>query len=58
MPPERGSVVSASICHGASDMHVAGGQKVISTGPYAIVRHTMCAGVLVTVVETPLALGS
>jgi protein-S-isoprenylcysteine O-methyltransferase Ste14 len=34
------------------------GQKVISTGPYAIVRHPMYAGVLLMLIGEPLALGS
>ena len=33
-------------------------QQVISTGPYAIVRHPMYVGVLVMYLFTPLALGS
>jgi len=33
-------------------------QTVVSTGPYAIVRHPMYAGGLLLVVGTPLALGS
>jgi protein-S-isoprenylcysteine O-methyltransferase Ste14 len=33
-------------------------QKVISTGPYAFVRHPMYAGALVMLFGTPLALGS
>jgi protein-S-isoprenylcysteine O-methyltransferase Ste14 len=33
-------------------------QQVISTGPYAIVRHPMYAGTIVLYVATPLALGS
>jgi len=33
-------------------------QKVISTGPYAIVRHPMYAGYLAMQLATPLALGS
>ena len=33
-------------------------QKVITTGPYAIVRHPMYLGVLVMYLFTPLALGS
>jgi protein-S-isoprenylcysteine O-methyltransferase Ste14 len=31
---------------------------VISSGPYAIVRHPMYAGALVMLLGTPLALGS
>jgi len=34
------------------------GQTVISTGPYALVRHPMYLGVLVMAFGTPLALGS
>ena len=34
------------------------GQKVISTGPYALVRHPMYAGALVMLVGIPIALGS
>ncbi len=33
-------------------------QKVISTGPYAIVRHPMYASALLYLIGTPLALGS
>jgi protein-S-isoprenylcysteine O-methyltransferase Ste14 len=33
-------------------------QKVVSTGPYAIVRHPMYSGALVMLFGTPLALGS
>ena len=33
-------------------------QKVISTGPYAIVRHTMHTGSILMFLFTPLALGS
>jgi protein-S-isoprenylcysteine O-methyltransferase Ste14 len=34
------------------------GQTVISTGPYAIVRHPMYAGAILLYVATPIALGS
>jgi protein-S-isoprenylcysteine O-methyltransferase Ste14 len=37
---------------------VKAGQRVISTGPYALVRHPMYAGVLLMFLATPLALGS
>jgi len=37
---------------------VVEGQRVISTGPYAIVRHPMYASALLYLIGTPLALGS
>jgi protein-S-isoprenylcysteine O-methyltransferase Ste14 len=37
---------------------VAEGQTVVSTGPYAIVRHPLYAGALIYLLGTPLALGS
>jgi len=43
---------------GASNIRVEQGQTVVSTGPYAIMRHPMYAGVLVMAVGVPLALGS
>ncbi len=39
-------------------VEVEKGQKVISTGPYAVVRHPMYSGVIVFYVFSPLALGS
>ena len=42
----------------AATIEVAPGQRVISTGPYAIVRHPMYSGALVMLLGTPLALGS
>ena len=39
-------------------IEIAEDQKVISTGPYAFVRHPMYAGVLLYLFGTPLALGS
>ena len=39
-------------------VEVEKGQKVITTGPYAIVRHPMYFGVFVMYVFSPLALGS
>jgi protein-S-isoprenylcysteine O-methyltransferase Ste14 len=44
--------------YGASTIQIAEGQTVISTGPYALVRHPMYAGALVMSVGIPLALGS
>jgi protein-S-isoprenylcysteine O-methyltransferase Ste14 len=42
----------------AATIQVAADQRVISTGPYAIVRHPMYAGASLYVIGTPLALGS
>ena len=39
-------------------IEVVEGQKVITTGPYAIVRHPMYLGVLVMYLATPISLGS
>jgi protein-S-isoprenylcysteine O-methyltransferase Ste14 len=39
-------------------IEVAEGQKVISTGPYAMVRHPLYAGALIMLFGIPLALGS
>ncbi len=44
--------------YGASNITVENEQKVISTGPYALVRHPMYGGVLVMLIGVPLALGS
>ncbi len=42
----------------AATIAVAADQKVISTGPYAIVRHPMYSGALLLLLGTPVALGS
>ena len=42
----------------SSTIGVAEGQNLVSTGPYAIVRHPMYAGALIYLLGTPLALGS
>jgi len=42
----------------AATIEVAPDQKVISTGPYAIVRHPMYSGALLMLFGTPIALGS
>jgi protein-S-isoprenylcysteine O-methyltransferase Ste14 len=42
----------------AATIEIAPGQTVISTGPYAIVRHPMYVGGLIMLYGTPLALGS
>src|SRR5262249_22796797 len=44
--------------YGASTIQIAEGQTVVSTGPYALVRHPMYAGALVMLIGIPLALGS
>jgi protein-S-isoprenylcysteine O-methyltransferase Ste14 len=42
----------------ASTIQVEPGQRVISTGPYRIVRHPMYSGLCAMLLFTPLALGS
>ncbi|MDR3401843.1 MAG: isoprenylcysteine carboxylmethyltransferase family protein [Chthoniobacter sp.] len=42
----------------AGIVRVEENQKVISTGPYAVVRHPMYAGAMLQFLVTPLALGS
>jgi protein-S-isoprenylcysteine O-methyltransferase Ste14 len=42
----------------SATIEVAEGQKVVSTGPYALVRHPMYAGGSLYLAATPLALGS
>jgi len=42
----------------SATIEVAPNQSVISTGPYALVRHPMYAGALVMLVGIPIALGS
>jgi protein-S-isoprenylcysteine O-methyltransferase Ste14 len=39
-------------------IQVAPDQRVVSTGPYAVVRHPMYTGALVLLLGTPVALGS
>jgi protein-S-isoprenylcysteine O-methyltransferase Ste14 len=39
-------------------IEVSAGQKVITTGPYSLVRHPMYAGASILLVATPIALGS
>jgi protein-S-isoprenylcysteine O-methyltransferase Ste14 len=42
----------------AGTIEVAEGQRVIDSGPYAVVRHPMYAGALIMIAGIPLALGS
>lgn len=42
----------------SATIEVVADQRVISTGPYAVVRHPMYAGALLYLLGTPLALGS
>jgi protein-S-isoprenylcysteine O-methyltransferase Ste14 len=42
----------------SATVEVTAGQRVVDTGPYAIVRHPMYASALLYLVGTPLALGS
>jgi protein-S-isoprenylcysteine O-methyltransferase Ste14 len=51
-------VVFRANSYGASTIEKMAGQHVITTGPYALVRHPMYVGVLILVIGTPLALGS
>ncbi|MFZ0657953.1 MAG: isoprenylcysteine carboxylmethyltransferase family protein [Candidatus Binataceae bacterium] len=42
----------------SATIEVDTGQKVVSTGPYSIVRHPMYSGALIMLVGVPIALGS
>ncbi len=42
----------------SATVEITSGQKVISSGPYSIVRHPMYAGAFLMLIFTPLALGS
>jgi protein-S-isoprenylcysteine O-methyltransferase Ste14 len=44
--------------YGAATIRVEENQRVISTGPYAIIRHPMYAAALIFMIGIPLALGS
>jgi protein-S-isoprenylcysteine O-methyltransferase Ste14 len=39
-------------------IEVRSGQKIVTTGPYAVVRHPMYSGALIMLLGIPLALGS
>jgi protein-S-isoprenylcysteine O-methyltransferase Ste14 len=42
----------------AATVEIAEGQTVVSTGPYAVVRHPMYAGAILFLLGVPIALGS
>jgi len=42
----------------AATIEIATDQKIITTGPYSMVRHPMYSGALIMLFGTPLALGS
>jgi protein-S-isoprenylcysteine O-methyltransferase Ste14 len=50
--------VFAENTYGASTIYKMENQKVITTGPYALMRHPMYAGVIVMAAGVPIALGS
>jgi protein-S-isoprenylcysteine O-methyltransferase Ste14 len=51
-------LVMKSNSYAASTIQVEEGQPVVSTGPYAYVRHPMYSGALLLFAAIPLALGS
>ena len=51
-------LVMQSNSYAASTIQVEEGQPVVSTGPYAYVRHPMYSGALLLLAAMPLALGS
>jgi protein-S-isoprenylcysteine O-methyltransferase Ste14 len=44
--------------YASSIIEVGAEQKIVTTGPYAVVRHPMYSGALVMLIGVPLALGS
>ena len=44
--------------HAAATVGVEQGQRVVSSGPYRVVRHPMYAGAVLLFLATPVALGS
>jgi len=54
----KSAQIKGNIVVTSATIEVAKDQKVISTGPYALVRHPMYASAFLYLVGTPLALGS
>jgi phospholipid methyltransferase len=54
----RGERLQFAWIRSSATIEVSADQRVISTGPYRLVRHPMYAGGLLLVAATPLALGS
>lgn len=50
--------VFAANTYGAATIQVEQAQRVVTTGPYAVVRHPMYSAALLTFLGMPLALGS
>ncbi len=44
--------------YASSIIEVGAGQKIVTTGPYAVMRHPMYSGAIVMLIGVPLALGS
>jgi protein-S-isoprenylcysteine O-methyltransferase Ste14 len=44
--------------YSSATIEIVEGQRLVSTGPYAIVRHPMYASASLYLIGTPLALGS
>ena len=51
-------VVFRANSYAAATIQVASGQTVVSTGPYALVRHPMYATALLMLIGIPISLGS
>ena len=52
------SLVAIQNSYAAANVQVEGGQKIVSTGLYGVVRHPMYTGSLIMLAGIPLALGS
>lgn len=44
--------------YASGTVEISAGQRVVSTGPYAMIRHPMYSGAIVMLLGVPLALGS